>query len=112
MKGEMIVDEWGLYSGIDLVRTGSHLKRLIKQQGYPVKDIQKLMNLSCPQPVYRWFKGQVLPSVEHLYVLSKLLEIHMEELLVPQQEQVSAFRCTDPGKRLFFYWSIIYQGTK
>ncbi len=104
------MDEWGLYSGIDLVRTGVHLKRLIKQHGYPVKDIQKMMNLSCPQPVYRWFKGQVLPSVEHLYVLSKLLDVHMEELLVPQQEQVSAHGCTNPGKRLLSYWNIMQQG--
>ena len=71
------------YSGIDLEKTGVHLKKLIERKGYTVKDIQSLLHLSCPQPVYRWFKGQVLPSVDHLYVLSKLLHVHMEELLQP-----------------------------
>lgn len=77
------------YSGIDLKKTGIHLKKLTERKGYTVKDIQRLLHLSCPQPVYRWFKGQVLPSVDHLYVLSKLLHVHMEELLLPLETQVS-----------------------
>ena len=60
-----------------------------------MKDIQTLLMLSCPQPIYRWFKGQVLPSVDHLYVLSKILKIHMEDLLVPKVSQDGA---TDIGK--------------
>lgn len=77
------------YSGIDLKKTGIHLKKLTERKGYTVKDIQRLLHLSCPQPVYRWFKGQVLPSVDHLYVLSKLLHVHMEELLLPLETQVT-----------------------
>ena len=45
--------------------------------------------LSCPQPIYRWFKGQILPSVNHLFVLSKLLNVHMEELLVEKKQNYS-----------------------
>lgn len=71
------------YLNIDLERTGTNLKRSIQQAGYTVKDIQKKLMLSCPQPIYRWYQGKVLPSVNHLYVLSNLLHVHMEELLVP-----------------------------
>ncbi len=78
--------ERNTYPSIDMIRTGIHLKNLIVQKGYAVKDIQNMLNLSCPQPVYRWFKGQILPSVDHLFVLSKILGVHMEELLVPKDE--------------------------
>lgn len=54
----------------------------MRKRGYSVKDIQNMLHLSCPQPVYRWMRGQVLPSVDHLYVLAKVLEVHMEELLI------------------------------
>lgn len=74
------------YPSIDMVRTGIHLKNLISQKGFSVKEIQKLLSLSCPQPVYRWFKGQILPSVDHLFALSRFLGVHMEELLVAKQE--------------------------
>lgn len=73
------------YMGIDMEKTGIHLKNMTEQEGYTVKDIQRYLHLACPQPVYRWFKGQVLPSVDHLYTLSKLLHVHMEELLLPAE---------------------------
>lgn len=83
-KGNVKSDS--LYLHIDSVKTGRRLERLIRQRGYSVRDIQCLLRLSCPQPVYRWMRGQILPSVEHLFVLAKLLQVHMEELLVPLYE--------------------------
>ena len=75
-----------MYENIDMERTGILLKEMFDKSGYTVKDIQKILHLSCPQPIYRWFKGNILPSVDHLYVLSRLLKVHMEDLLVPKCE--------------------------
>ncbi len=71
-------------TSIDMMRTGLKLQRLARQNGYSVKDIQKYLCLSCPQPVYRWYKGSILPSVDNLLRLSELFHIHMEELLVKE----------------------------
>lgn len=75
-----------MYHPIDQVKTGLKLKMLLKAAGYDVKYIQEYLHLSCPQSIYRWFKGKVLPSVEHLCALSKLLNVHMEDLLILQGE--------------------------
>lgn len=97
-----------MYENIDMKKTGILLKETIEKTGYTVKDIQKILHLSCPQPIYRWFKGIILPSVEHLYVLSRLLKIHMEDLLVPIQEEISITKlhmdCISSDKRLYEYW--------
>ena len=76
------------YANIDMEKTGLLLIYKIHQARYTVKDIQEKLLLSCPQPIYRWYKGKIFPSVNHLYVLSKLLDIHMEELLVPQLAEI------------------------
>lgn len=75
-----------MYQPIDQVKTGIKLKIMLKAAGYDVKYIQEYLHLSCPQSIYRWFKGKVLPSVDHLCALSKLLNVHMEDLLVLQGE--------------------------
>ena len=75
-----------IYPNIDMKRTGSLLKKKVKEAGYTVKELQGKLRLSCPQPIYRWFKGKVLPSVNHLYALSQLLHVHMEELLVAESQ--------------------------
>ncbi len=77
-----------MYQPIDQVKTGLKLKMLLKAAGYDVKYIQEYLHLSCPQSIYRWFKGKVLPSVEHLCALSRLLNVHMEDLLVLQGKSV------------------------
>ena len=97
-----------MYENIDMKKTGILLKETIEKTGYTVKDIQKILHLSCPQPIYRWFKGIILPSVDHLYVLSRLLKIHMKDLLVPIQEEISITElhmdCISSDKRLYEYW--------
>ena len=70
------------YSNIDMQRTGAKMKRLLETAGYTPRMIQEYLHLSCVQPIYRWYKGLILPSVDHLLMLSELLGVHMEELLV------------------------------
>ena len=69
-------------TSIDIAETGKHLKKLAQRNGYSVKYIQHYLGLSCPQPVYRWYKGVILPSADNLLRLSELYQVHMEELLV------------------------------
>lgn len=72
------------YPNIDMRRTGILIKKKVEEAGYTVKELQEKLTLSCPQPIYRWFKGKVLPSINHLYALSQLLHVHMEDLLVSE----------------------------
>lgn len=96
-----------MYQPIDQVKTGIKLKKMIDEAGYDVKYIQNYLQLSYPQSIYRWFKGMVLPSVENLCALSKLLHVHMEELLVLQgatdEKETDAFLDDPLLKRILPY---------
>lgn len=97
------------YLGIDLHETGKQIKKLMNQKGYSVKDIQYLLHLSCPQPIYRWMKGQMLPTVDHLYMMAKALHVHMEELLIPQEETIRRKIPREEipvWKRMYTYWKL------
>lgn len=97
------------YLSIDLYETGKRIKKLMMQRGYSVKDIQQLLHLSCPQPIYRWMKGQVLPTVDHLYIMARVLHVHMEELLVSQDESIRRRIPEDEipvWKRMYAYWKL------
>ena len=104
-----------MYGNIDMERTAILLKELFDGSGYTVKDIQKILHLSCPQPIYRWFRGSILPSVDHLYVLSRLLKVHMEDLLVPKCEYsifTEKYGEKSLGeKRLYEYWKRLSLGS-
>ena len=86
MKEGMYVTNYN-YPNIDMQKTGALIKKKVEEAGYTVKELQEKLMLSCPQPIYRWFKGKVLPSINHLYVLSQLLHVHMEDLLVTEKRR-------------------------
>lgn len=100
-----------MYRSIDQKKTGIKLKTMLKESGYSVKYIQEYLHLSCPQSIYRWFKGHILPSVEHLCALSNLLGVHMEDLLVLQGQPITNSLKTTMNisgiKRLFSYMTLL-----
>ena len=99
---------------IDMEKTGNNLRKYAYENGYSVKDIQQYLGLSCPQPVYRWFKGIILPSVDNLLRLSELFHVHMDNLLVKQYSKCSYEYCPTVEvnsicfiKRIQAYYSLI-----
>lgn len=101
-----LVVSYDAYLGIDLAATGRHLEELMDKSGISVKRVQDMLHLSCPQPVYRWMRGQMLPTVEHLYVLARLFSVHMEELLVQKgrsREEICFYAEVFCGERIDAY---------
>lgn len=77
-----------MYPLINVEKTGLKIKLMLKISGYSVRYVQEYLHLSCPQPIYRWFKGKMLPSLSHVCALSKLLGVHMEDILVINNQSI------------------------
>lgn len=55
-----------IYPNIDMIKTGQKLKHMLECAGYTPRMLQEYLHLSCVQPIYRWYKGMILPLVDHL----------------------------------------------
>lgn len=102
------------YPNIDMQRTGRKLKHMLESAGYTPRIIQGYLHLSCVQPIYRWYKGLILPSVDHLFMLSELLNVHMEDFLVkknavPVLYDIEQYGSETAYKRLMAYYEKLYQ---
>lgn len=71
------------YPVIDMIATGNNIKRLRLERGLSVRDLQEYFGFEEPQAIYKWQRGQSLPTVDNLYALCNLLEIPMDEILIP-----------------------------
>lgn len=67
---------------IDPAATGANILRLRRERGLTVRDLQQYFGFEEPQAIYKWQRGQSLPSVDNLYALSVLLGVSMNEILV------------------------------
>ncbi|HEX2947335.1 MAG TPA: helix-turn-helix transcriptional regulator [Clostridia bacterium] len=67
---------------LNLEATGRNIKRLRKENGYTVRDLQAIFRFNEPQAIYKWQRGDCLPTVENLLVLSQLFGLPIEGILV------------------------------
>ena len=72
------------YPVIDLKATGQNLRRLRREKGYRVADLQTYLGMEYPQAIYNWQSGRNLPSIDHMYAISKLLQVTVNDILVEQ----------------------------
>lgn len=103
-----------VYPNIDMIKTGERIKYMLEAAGYTPRMLQEKLHLSCVQPIYRWYKGLILPSVDHLFMLSELLGVHMEDFLVkknaaPVSWDIECYCSRTGEKRFKAYYNKIYQ---
>lgn len=65
---------------IDTIKVGIKLKKLAKQHHISAPALARNMGIS-KQSVYKWYRGQSLPSIDNLFYLCQLYQISIDELL-------------------------------
>lgn len=94
---------------IDMKKTGAKIKALCKERHITVKDIQRELYISAHQSVYDWFSGKTLPSLDNMYRLSKLLQVHMEDMI--EVNENPALEIKD-GNYLMVYYQRLLEYSK
>lgn len=71
---------------IDPVATGARIKELRIAKQLSVRDISRYMGFEEPQAVYKWQRGEALPTIDNLYALSRLLGTSMDNIVRGKEE--------------------------
>ena len=67
---------------INRIEAGKRFRRLRVENGYQVTDIQRIIWLASPQSVYKWERGDNLPSIDSAVILAWIFDIPVEDLFV------------------------------
>ena len=71
-------------SGIPMVNmaaTGANIKALIKANGLKVSDIQNKCGFNTPQSIFKWMRGDAMPSIDNLVILAYILNVTIDEII-------------------------------
>ncbi len=66
---------------INMKLTGQNIMILRKKRGMSVRELQSMLGFSTPQSIYKWQRGETLPTIENLAALACILEVPMEEIV-------------------------------
>ena len=75
------------YPTLDLKATGENIRMLREQKNLRVEDVRHFMGFETPVAIYKWQRGECLPSIDNLYALSVLLDTPIDNILVPDHEE-------------------------
>ena len=71
---------------IDLKKTGQNIKKMRKEVGVTVRELQVMFGFTSPQAIYNWQNGISLPSVDNFIVLAAVLGTTIEEIIAIEGE--------------------------
>ena len=66
---------------VDMKLTGQNIASLRIQRGISVRDLQLMLGFTTPQSIYKWQRGETLPTIENLAALACILDVAMDDIL-------------------------------
>ncbi len=66
---------------IEMTETGKRIRTLRKERKIPIRKIEDIMGISC-QAIYRWQRGDALPSIDNLVILADLFGVQIDDIIV------------------------------
>ncbi len=67
---------------IDLAATGRNIKALRVAAGYSVPELQAALGFANPQAIYKWQRGDGIPSVDNLVIIAAFLGVKIDDILI------------------------------
>ena len=75
------------YPVLDTKATGARIRELRKARHLKVEDVARFMGFESEQAVYKWQRGDSLPTVDNLYALSRLFGTSVDNILRGNKER-------------------------
>ena len=69
---------------VDMKLTGQNIIALREQRGLSVRDLQNLLGFATPQSIYKWQRGETIPTIENLVALACILSVSIDEIVASE----------------------------
>lgn len=73
---------------IDLQATGRRIKEVREKKGITVKTLQMFLGFNEPVSIYKWQRGECLPTFDNMYAMACLFGVGIDDLLVGNRQEV------------------------
>ena len=84
---------------IDLQATGRRIKEVREKKGITVKTLQTFLGFNEPVSIYKWQRGECLPTFDNMYAMACLFGVGIDDLLVGNRQEVIFLRIYPGGRR-------------
>jgi transcriptional regulator with XRE-family HTH domain len=87
---------------LDTTAIGARIRELRKINKLTVEQIREFLGLESTQAIYKWQRGESMPTIDNLYALSILFETSVDSILKGSREEDERSSSFDFRDRLDF----------
>lgn len=81
-----------VFPTIDLAATGRRIKELREQRGISVRQLQLFLGFEQPQAIYKWQRGECLPTFDNMYAMACYFHVKIDDILVGNRQDFVIIR--------------------
>lgn len=70
------------YPTVDLIKTGKNITKLMNLNNIKVSDLQEIFGFEYPQAIYKWKRGECLPTIDNLIILSSIFKVPIDKIII------------------------------
>lgn len=67
-----------------MTATGRNIRDLRVAAGISVGDLQAALGFANPQSIYKWQRGDGMPSIDNLVIIAAVFGVKVDDILIVQ----------------------------
>jgi len=72
---------------VDMKATGKNIKQLAKDRKIQTAELQRILGFGTPQAIYKWYRGQSLPTVDNLVILADIFKVTIDDIIIKESKE-------------------------
>ena len=71
---------------IDMIAAGANITAMRQRAGLSVRDLQDVFEFSTPQAIYKWQRGDAMPTLDNIVALAAIFGVTVDDILVFREQ--------------------------
>lgn len=67
---------------INMAATGRNINDMRIRAGMTVRDMQMIMGFNTPQAIYKWLRGDAMPTIDNLVIIAAMFGVGLDDIIV------------------------------
>ena len=67
---------------VNMPATGANIKTMMKARNIKVKDIQVVCGFGTPQAIFKWMRGDCMPTIDNMIIIADMFGCKMDDIVV------------------------------
>ena len=62
--------------------TGANIKSIMRSKNISTSELQSKLGFNTPQSIFKWLRGDMMPSLDNLVILAHILNTTIDNIIV------------------------------